>query len=48
VNETMSAGNYSIPWDGRNQAGQTVSSGMYLYRIQAGDFVAVKKMLLMK
>ncbi|MDE3056804.1 MAG: T9SS type A sorting domain-containing protein [Bacteroidota bacterium] len=48
VNETMSAGNYSIPWNGRNQAGQAVSSGVYLYRIQAGDFVAVKKMLMVK
>lgn len=48
VNETMSAGNYSIPWNGCNQEGRSVSSGVYLYRIQAGDFVATKKMLLMK
>lgn len=35
-------------WDGRNQAGERVTSGTYFYRFQAGDFVSLKKMVLLK
>lgn len=35
-------------WDGRNQLGERVVSGTYLYRFQAGDFVSLKKMVLLK
>ncbi|MBU1299564.1 MAG: T9SS type A sorting domain-containing protein [Bacteroidetes bacterium] len=37
------AGRYEIEWDGSGQ-----SSGVYLYKLSAGEFVAVKKMLLVK
>jgi flagellar hook assembly protein FlgD len=43
-----SAGSYTITWDGRNAAGEMVSTGVYLYRLQADDFVESKKMLLLK
>ncbi len=43
-----SAGTHSISWDGVDENGLTVSSGMYYYRIVAGDFVASKKMILLK
>jgi hypothetical protein len=33
-------------WDGRNEAGEGVSSGVYFYTIQAGDFTATKKMII--
>lgn len=33
-------------WDGRNEAGEEVSSGIYFYTIQAGDFTATKKMVI--
>jgi len=33
-------------WDGKNEAGEYVSSGIYFYSIQAGEFTATKKMLI--
>ena len=48
VNESQDAGYKSIVWNATNDYGQSLSSGMYIYRIQAGDFVSVKKLILMK
>lgn len=48
VNERYDAGMYSVQWDGRNNYGQQVATGMYIYHIRAGQFVQTKKMLLMK
>jgi len=39
-------GRYSIHWDGRNDVGGSVGSGVYLYRIEAGDFTSTRKMIL--
>ncbi|MBD3181543.1 DUF3160 domain-containing protein [Candidatus Poribacteria bacterium] len=38
----------AIHWDGLNESGEKVSSGMYFYRIQAGNFTAVGKMTAVK
>jgi hypothetical protein len=38
----------SIHWDGRNQNGELVPSGVYFYQFRAGKFIAMKKMLLVK
>jgi len=35
-------------WDGRNDAGERVASGVYFYRIQAGDFTATRKLAVSK
>ena len=35
-------------WDGRNEVGERVASGVYFYTLQAGDFAATRKMLIMK
>ncbi len=35
-------------WDGRNKFGTSVASGVYFYTIQAGDFVAVRKLTVLK
>jgi hypothetical protein len=41
-------GSYRVRWDGRNEAGVRLASGVYLYRLQAGEFIAEKKLLLMQ
>ncbi len=48
VNETKSAGSYRIEWNGNDNSGKPVSTGVYLYRFQAGDVVQTKKMMLIK
>ncbi|MCK4774293.1 MAG: T9SS type A sorting domain-containing protein, partial [Candidatus Krumholzibacteria bacterium] len=35
-------------WDGRNQAGHAVSSGVYFYKIMAPGFTQTKKMIILK
>jgi hypothetical protein len=48
VDENLKAGFYKVTWDGRNQVGNTVSSGVYFYKLKAGDFIETKKMILMR
>jgi len=48
VNELREPGAYSVFWGGRNEAGRQVASGVYLYRMTAGDFVQTRKMVLLK
>jgi len=48
VNEEKTVGAHSIQWDGKDAGGKTVSSGIYFYRINAGDFVESKKMILLQ
>ena len=48
VNETKSAGSYRTEWNGIDDAGRPISTGVYLYRFSAGDLVQTKKMLLIK
>ena len=43
-----SAGAHTVTWDGTDAAGRPVASGVYLCRMQAGDFRAVRKMLLIR
>ena len=48
VNKQYQAGRHMVQWSATNDFGQSVASGMYLYRIQAGSFVSHKKLVLMK
>ena len=48
VDEMRQAGTYTVFWDGTDQSGAGVSSGVYLYRMKAGDFVQTRKMVLLK
>ena len=48
VNDVQSAGYRTVMWNATNDMGRAVSAGMYIYTIQAGDFVMNRKMVLMK
>ncbi len=48
VNEKQRVGYYTKQWDGRDDSGRLLPSGIYLYRLEAGEFVSVKRMMLMK
>ena len=44
----QAAGTYEITWNGKDQHGNPVPSGVYIYRMMAGEFVESKKMVLLK
>jgi len=48
VNDYREAGSYSVIWDGRSDDGSATASGVYFYRITAGNDQAVKKMMMLK
>ncbi len=48
VDEQRGAGRHEFIWNGQNTAGQSVASGVYLYRFEAGDVVQTKRMMLVK
>ena len=48
VNNSQTAGYKSVQWNATNDRNESVSVGLYLYTIQAGDFRQTKKMILLK
>lgn len=48
LNKTLSVGSYRVNWDGRDYEGNEVASGVYFYKLSAGNFSKSKKMLLLK
>lgn len=48
VNGFIPAGTHVIVWDSRDERGKPASSGSYFYKIKSGNFVAVRKMVLIK
>lgn len=48
VNQFQNAGTYEVVWNGKNNSGQQVASGTYIYKVQAGNYSESKKMILLK
>ncbi|MGD8777840.1 MAG: FG-GAP-like repeat-containing protein [Ignavibacteria bacterium] len=48
VSKEQTAGVYNVQWNGENNVGQKVTSGIYIYRIESGKFVDSKKLVLLK
>ncbi|MFC1898410.1 FG-GAP-like repeat-containing protein, partial [Candidatus Cloacimonadota bacterium] len=48
VSSQFSAGQHSVVWDGRDDQNKPVSSGVYLYKLKAGNVAQIRKMILMK
>jgi len=48
VNEDQSAGFRAVVWDGRDNYNNSVSSGVYFYRLHAGNYIQTRKMILMR
>jgi predicted GH43/DUF377 family glycosyl hydrolase len=48
VNEKQTTGEKSLVWDGRDRSGKELSSGIYIYQIQAGDYIKSRKMVLIR
>ncbi|MCP4705610.1 MAG: T9SS type A sorting domain-containing protein, partial [candidate division Zixibacteria bacterium] len=48
IDETKTAGDHTINWDGTDYNGQLVSTGIYYYRITSGDLTVTKKLVLLK
>lgn len=48
VDGERAAGGYSVTWDGTGDTGRDVTSGVYMCRMETGDYRAVRKMLLVR
>ena len=48
ADQQYEAGHHSVGWDGKDNSGNAVSSGIYFYQLQAGTFTQVKKMSLLR
>jgi flagellar hook assembly protein FlgD len=46
VNAVKESGSYEVHWDGRDEAGQEVGSGVYIYRLKAGPCNSTRKMVI--
>jgi hypothetical protein len=48
VDELKSEGSYTVTWDGKDEKGEEVASGIYLYRLKVGEYSEVRKMVLLR
>jgi len=48
VRTNQATGEYEVVWDGRDDAGNQVPSGVYFYQLRAGEFVKARKLLLLR
>lgn len=48
LNANMAAGNHIVTWNGLDNSGKPVSSGVYFYKMSSGKYTSTKKMIMMK
>jgi hypothetical protein len=48
VNEALPPGQHSVVWNGRDDFGRPLASGVYFYQLKAGEVQQVKRLILMK
>ena len=48
INDVLPTDNYDVVWNGQDDTGNEVSSGLYFYKLTNGNFISTKKMMLMK
>jgi len=48
LNSPIEAGRHQVVWNGTNDSGATVASGIYIYRFEAGEYSKIMKMILLK
>jgi hypothetical protein len=48
VDATQAAGTYRAIWDGRDDGGRALATGVYCYRLVAGPFQQTRRMVLLK
>ena len=48
VEAEQKSGRYEVVWDGQDEAGRPAASGLYVYQLRAGAFIASRKMLLLR
>ncbi len=48
VDEVQQASTYTVVWDGLDSEGEEAASGLYIYRMSAGNFQSAKKMVLVR
>ena len=48
LHENKPVGEYSVLWNGRDEAGRRIASGSYFYELRVGEFISTKRMLLVK
>ena len=48
VDDARAAGRYEVNWDGKDDHGRAVGTGLYLYRLETGQSALVQKMLMLK
>ena len=48
ANSIQRTGAYSVTWDGRDESGQKLAGGVYVYRLQAGGYATTNKLVLLR